>query len=102
MKGIIRFVKKLFGIYETGYEYWVRLDDIQIQPSFLRTPPKYEKMKEKWNYYRRNGEYESKIILHRDFTLVNGYTSYCIAKRQGMDVVPVYFGDQKQRRKINE
>lgn len=23
MKGIIRFIKKLFGIYESGYEYWV-------------------------------------------------------------------------------
>ena len=50
-------------------------------------------MGQKWSYYRNTGEFESPIILNRDFVLVNGYTSYIIAKKSEMDKVPVYFMD---------
>ena len=93
MNGIIRFIKSLFGKYEPGYEYWVYLRDIKISPEFERTPPKFKKMGQKWNYYRNTGEFESPIILNRDFVLIDGYTSYIIAKKSEMDKVPVYFVD---------
>ena len=32
MKSFIRFIKRIFGVYETGYEYWVYLKDIKINP----------------------------------------------------------------------
>lgn len=93
MREIIRFVKRLFGKYDTGYEYWVNLKDIQITPEFRSTYPRHKKMIQKWNYYRETGEFESPIVLMRNFTLVNGYTSYLIAEKQGLDKVPVYFVD---------
>lgn len=34
---LIRLIKKLFGIYEAGYEYWVPTDQIIITPDFART-----------------------------------------------------------------
>lgn len=93
MKTIWRFIKRLFGEYETHYEYWVRLNEIKISPQFAETPPKYNKMRRKWNYYKRTGKLESPITLNRDFTLVDGYTSYLICTKQGMDKVPVWFVD---------
>lgn len=91
MKDIIRFVKRLFGKYEIGCEYWVRLDQIIIQEKFKMHPPKFMKMCKKWEWYREKGELQSPIILNNDFILVDGYTSYLIAKKAELGKVPVYF-----------
>ena len=93
MKSFIRFIKRIFGVYETGCEYWVYLRDIKISPEFEKTLPRFNKMGQKWSYYRNTGEFESPIILDRDFVLIDGYTSYIIAKKSEMDKVPVYFVD---------
>ena len=93
MKNLIRFVKRIFGVYKTRCEYWVYLKDIKISPEFERTPPRFKKMGQKWSYYRNTGEFESPIILNRDFVLIDGYTSYIIANKSEMDKVPVYFVD---------
>ena len=37
MRHFIRFIKKFFGKYESGYEYWVRLDEIKIPEEFKST-----------------------------------------------------------------
>lgn len=93
MKNLIRFVKRIFGVYETGYEYWIYLRDIKISPEFERTQPRFKKMGQKWSYYRNTGEFESPIILNRDFVLIDGYTSYIIANKSEIDKVLVYFVD---------
>ena len=86
-------LKGLFGIYTPGCEYWVDLKDIDIPINFLRYHPRQEKMEQKWAYYRQTGEFESPILLNRDFELVDGYTSYIIAKTENLHKVPVYFVD---------
>lgn len=46
MKGIIRYIKSLFGKYEPGYEYWIYTKDIKV--------PRYYKLTKigtkKWNH----------------------------------------------------
>ena len=86
-------LKGLLGIYEPGCEYWLDLKDIDIPINFLRQHPRQEKMKQKWAYYRQTGEFESPILLNRNFELVDGYTSYIIAKTENLHKVPVYFMD---------
>lgn len=86
-------IKGLFGIYEPGCEYWVDLKDIDIPIDFLRHHPRREKMERKWKYYREAGEFESPIMLNKNFVLHNGYTSYLIAKTENLHKVPVYFVD---------
>ena len=86
-------LKGLLGIYTPGCEYWVDLKDIDIPINFLRYHPRQEKMEQKWAYYRQTGEFESPILLNRDFELVDGYTSYIIAKTENTHKVPVYFVD---------
>ena len=83
----------LLGIYTPECEQWVDLKDIDIPIDFLRHHPRQEKMEQKWVYYRQTGEFESPILLNRDFELVNGYTSYIIAKTENLHKVPVYFMD---------
>lgn len=93
MKNIIRAIKKLFGIYELGYEYWVNLNEIEVTSQFEETPPRFIKMTQKYDWYCKHGEFQSPIRLTRDFVLVDGYTSYLLAKKFDMDKVPVYFVD---------
>lgn len=93
MKNIIRFVKELFGKYETGYEYWVYTKDIKVPIQYKITKVGKEKWNHKMKYWLRTGELESPILLHRDFTLADGYSSVKIAYLKGIDKVPVYFVD---------
>ena len=91
MGNFVRFIKTLFGKYETGYQYWVYLDEIKIPEDFKKTPPKFEKLSKKFDYFMERGELQSKIILTKDFTLVDGYTSVIVAEAYGIEKVPVWF-----------
>lgn len=93
MSEIIRFVKKLFGIYEIRYEYWVNLKDIKVPRYYKCTRIRTNKWNRKIDYWLRTGEFESKIILCKDFTLKDGYSSVKITYLKGIDKVPVYFAD---------
>ena len=91
MKEIIRYIKLLFGKYEPGYEYWVYTKDIKVNPEWTRTKIGKEKFSRKMKYWYRTGEFESRIILDRNFNLIDGYSSVRIAEIKGIDRVPVYF-----------
>lgn len=90
---IIRFLKMLFGKYEIGHEYFVNVKDINIPEHIKKYKIKPSKWNHKLKYWLEIGEFESFILLHRDFTLIDGYSSYLIAKKYNLDVVPVYFVD---------
>lgn len=51
------------------------------------------KFKKKMQYWYRTGEFESKILLDREFNLLDGYSSVRIAEIKVIDKVPVYFVD---------
>lgn len=93
MKGIIRYIKSLFGKYEPGYEYWIYTKDIKV--------PKYYKLikigTKKWNhkmgYWLRTGKFESDILIDKNFNLVDSFSSMKIAHIKNIDKVPVYFVD---------
>lgn len=90
---LTRKIKGYLGKYDIGYKYWINIDDIIIQPDFVERVPKPKKMEQKWKYYRENDKFESPILIDKNFVLVDGYTSYIIAKTEGMSKVPVYFVD---------
>lgn len=93
MKGVIRFIKSLFGKYEPGYEYWVNLKDIKVPTYFKLTRIGTKKWNHKMGYWLRTGEFESTILLDKDFNLVDGFSSVKIAYLKNIDKVPVYFVD---------
>ena len=91
MRDLIRFIKKLLGKYETGYEYWVNTKDIIVPKYYKSTPVGKIKWEHKLDYWRKTGEFESPIVLNQDFVLVDGFSSAKIAYLNGIERVPVYF-----------
>lgn len=59
----------------------VRLENIKIKKDF--SEPKERKMKERRNYFNKYGYFKSPIILDKNNTLLDGYTTYLIAKEKG-------------------
>lgn len=93
MKSIIRFIKRLFGKYETGCEYWIYTDEIKVNPEWRKTRIDKAKFNRKLRYWYGTSEFESRIILDRNFNLLDGYSSVRIAEIKGIDKIPVYFAD---------
>ena len=91
MKGIIRYIKSLFGKYESGYEYWVYMKDIKVPKSYKFTRIGTEKWNHKMGYWLITGEFESDILIDKDFNLVDGYSSMKIAYLKNIEKIPVYF-----------
>ena len=93
MRDFTRYVKQLFGVYETGYEYWVYTKEIKVPKRYKMSRIGIKKWNHKMDYWLRTGEFESPIILDKDFNLVDGFSSMKIAHLKGIDKVPVYFVD---------
>ena len=72
----------------------VDISKIKIPKNFSK--PNQKKMQRKIKYYRENNKFESQIVINTDYTLLDGYTSYLIAKNYNKRSVIV-----KLKRKAN-
>lgn len=93
MKNFWIYIKSLFGLYEPEHEYWVKVDRIKVDPRWRRTRIGNDKFRRKMRYYYSTGKLQSKIILDKNFHLLDGYSSLRIAEIKKLGVVPVYFQD---------
>lgn len=97
--------KMLFDIYtEYANEAWqqgvrasgevvdIPTDAIKIYPCFAAHEPKPEKMEQKEQYFTETGLLQSKIILDSRGNLIDGYTSYLLARAHGIQCVPIRYG----------
>ena len=91
MNKLMRKIIVALGFHNPVEPYKVKVLDIIIPEEFKATKPRFEKMIKKRKFYRKNNRFESKIVLNKDFLLIDGYTSYIIAKENGMKYVEVYF-----------
>ena len=91
MNKLMRKIIVALGLHNPGEPYKVKVSDIVIPVEFKESPPRFKKMMHKREYFRRNDRFESKIVLSRDFLLIDGYTSYLLAKENGMKYVEAYF-----------
>ena len=91
MNNLTRKIIVALGLHNPGEPYKVKVSDIIISVEFKESQPKFKKMMHKREYFRRNDRFESKIVLNRDFLLIDGYTSYLLAKENGMKYVEAYF-----------
>ena len=88
----VKEIKKLFGVYDPFYEYWVDRKRIKVNPEWRKTKIGRDKWRRKLDFYLRMGEFESYIVIRRkDWMLVDGYSSLRIAEVLGIDKVPVHF-----------
>lgn len=79
----------LWGLYIEQRKHYMKLRKIKIQRSFKQKQPAKWKMESRWRYYRENGVFYSPIIVNEKSYLVDGYTSYLIAKADGIKEVDV-------------
>lgn len=91
MNKLMRKIIAALGLHNPGEPYKVKVSDIIIPEEFKATKPRFKKMIQKREFYRKNDRFESKIVLNKDFLLIDGYTSYIIAKENGMKYVEAYF-----------
>lgn len=73
----------------------MKIKDIKILPCFAEHPPKEKKMERKRLYYADTGLLQSEIILDSENNLIDGYTSYLVARENGIDTVPVRYGERQ-------
>lgn len=71
------------------------LSDIRIYPAFWETPPGHDKMGQKRQYLKDHGVFPSDIVLDDDGYLIDGFTSYLLARERGIMDVPVRYGGRQ-------
>lgn len=76
----------------TGGVVDIPTDTIKIYPCFAAHEPKPEKMEQKEQYFAETGILQSQIIINSQGNLIDGYTSYLIAKAHGIQCVPIRYG----------
>lgn len=73
----------------------MRTDHIQIFQCFRENPPKPEKMMKKEQYFKETGLLQSEIVLDNGNHLIDGYTSYLLAVKNGLEYVPIRYGKRQ-------
>jgi hypothetical protein len=51
--------------------------------------PRTEKMNERIEYFKKNQNFETQIVVDKDNNLIDGYTTYLIAKKYGINFINV-------------
>lgn len=65
----------------------MRIKDIIIPKEFQK--PRTEKMNERIEYFKKNQNFETQIVVDKDNNLIDGYTTYLIAKKYGINFINV-------------
>ena len=65
----------------------VKLENIKIQKKFKN--PNWRKIKDRKEYYEKHKYFRSTIILNNKNYLIDGYTTYLLAKEMKFDYITV-------------
>ena len=79
LNNIFEYMLKIFG--------GIDIDKIIIPNCYKK--PREEKLKSKKRFYLKNGYFENNIIIDENNTLLDGFTTYYIAKLYGFKYIGV-------------
>lgn len=65
----------------------VKIENIKILNKFQQ--PRTEKLNRRYEYYKRHKYFRSTIILDNKNNLLDGYTTYILAKKMGFDYITI-------------
>lgn len=65
----------------------VRICNIKISKDFKK--PRSYKLKRRLKYFKKNGYFRSTIVLNNANYLIDGYTTYLLAKEKGFDYITI-------------
>ena len=66
-----------------------KISNIKIKEGFKKHPPRAKKMLDKWVYYSKFGMFSQPIVLNKENYLIDGYTTYIMAKALRKRYMPV-------------
>ncbi|MDY4692107.1 MAG: hypothetical protein SO401_00835 [Blautia sp.] len=91
---IIAFCEKLvdLALERKGNREKVSIESIKIFPWFEKTPPDPEKIKQKEEHFQKTGLLPSEILLDGQNYLLDGYISYLLAEKYGLEKISVRYG----------
>jgi len=89
---LAKMFKEIARIRREKGQIFMRTDEIRIFPCFADHPPDAEKLQRKEVYYQEHNSFESPILIDGAGNLIDGYTSYLLAVRHGIEHVPVQYG----------
>lgn len=90
---IVILILLLYTIYEVygkdnPYEV-INIDEIKIPKSFSKSGINIKKLQQKEAFYIEFGYYQDRIILNEDNLLLDGYSTYMLAKQNGVKEIEV-------------
>ena len=65
----------------------VKIENIKIPKRFQQ--PRTEKLNRRYEYYKRHNYFRSTIILDNKNNLLDGYTTYILAKEMNFDYITI-------------
>ena len=65
----------------------VKIDNIKIRKDFKK--PRAQKLKQRRKYYEKYNYFRSTIVLSQDNYLLDGYTTYLLAKEMKFDFITI-------------
>lgn len=65
----------------------VKISNIKIQEIFKK--PNLQKIKQRRKYYKRYNYFRSTIVLSQDNYLLDGYTTYLLAKEMNFEYITI-------------
>jgi ParB-like chromosome segregation protein Spo0J len=75
-----------------GTEEFILLDQIVVTEGFLNSNPSVDKIQQVMNHFKRTGCLDEPITIKRDTKiLTDGYIRYIVAKKMGLDLVPIAY-----------
>lgn len=80
------------GVRASQEVVYIQTDEVKIYPCFAAHKPKPEKMEQKEQHFTETGLLQSQIILDSRGNLIDGYTSYLLARAHGIQCVPIRYG----------
>lgn len=83
------------GVKASGEVFDIPTDAIKDLSVFCGTFPQAENMEQKERYFTETGLLQSQIILDSQGNLIDGYTSYLLAKAHGIQCVPIRSGKRQ-------
>lgn len=94
---VCEFIRKTLMVIDNYLEKdegarMMKVDDIKIYPCFSAQEPSPEKMQQKEQYFQETGRLQSTVILDSQGYLIDGYTSFLLARAHGIQCVPFRYG----------
>lgn len=65
----------------------VKISNIKIKENFKK--PRSQKIKQRRKYYQRHNYFRSVIVLNKDNYLLDGYTTYLLAKQMNFEYITI-------------